>query len=128
MELKNILLVDDDEGVNFLNKYLLNDSKVAASIAVALNGRDALKHIADSGICPDIIFLDINMPVMDGFDFLENFKNLSPCFNKSKVYMLTSSLRDSDRAKAAVYECVVDYLEKPLSEEVIKSIFYPTTV
>lgn len=125
MELKNILLVDDDEGVNFLNKYLLNDSKVAASISTAINGREALKLVSDSGICPDIIFLDINMPVMDGFEFLENFREQSPCFSNSKVYMLTSSLRDSDRARAAMYECVVDYLEKPLSEEAIKSIFYP---
>ena len=124
MESIDILLIDDDEGVNFLNKFLLNDSKVPATISVALNGEMALKLIKENHHCPDVIFLDINMPVMDGFEFLESFKEYSEYYSKTKVYMLTSSLRESDRARASAYSCVVDYLEKPLSEDMIKAIFF----
>ena len=123
MDAKNILLVDDDAGVNFLNKFLLTDSRVAASISVAVNGLQAIKMITESDQCPDVIFLDINMPMMDGFEFLDAFKKNLSCYEHTRVYMLTSSLRDSDRAKAATYSCVIDYLEKPLTEEVIKKIF-----
>jgi CheY-like chemotaxis protein len=63
------------------------------------------------------------MPVLDGFGFLKRLKAAGKCYDKTKVYMLTSSLRESDREQAMSYDCVVDYLEKPLTEEAINKIF-----
>jgi CheY-like chemotaxis protein len=118
-----ILLVDDDSGVNFLNKFLLNVAKVASSIRIAVNGREAMDMLVQSPPCPDIIFLDLNMPVMDGFEFLEHFKKHGDCYNHTQVYILSSSIRDADRIRAAEFSCVAGYLEKPLSEDTIKTIF-----
>ena len=119
----NILLVDDDAAVNFLNKFLLTDSGISASISVTTNGLEALNSIKESRRCPDVIFLDINMPVMDGLGFLEAFKEYPEYYPQAKVYILTSSLRESDKDKASSYACVADYLEKPLTAEMIEKIF-----
>jgi CheY-like chemotaxis protein len=125
MGIKNILLVDDDAAVNFLNKFLLTASNKDYDISVAVNGRDAIKSIIASSQCPDVIFLDINMPVMGGFDFLQIFQEYGKCNGHTQVYMLTSSIRQSDKDLAATFSCVKGYMEKPLSEESIKSLFSP---
>jgi CheY-like chemotaxis protein len=120
----NILLVDDDVAVNFLNKFILTDSGLKATISVAQHGQEALDVLQSTNICPDVIFLDINMPQLDGFGFLDRFRERVACFTSTKVYMLTSSVRESDREKAFTYSCVADYLEKPLTEEVVKKLFF----
>jgi hypothetical protein len=75
MGIKNILLVDDDAAVNFLNKFLLTASNKDYDISVAVNGRDAIKSIIASSQCPDVIFLDIN--ACDGrFRFSSDFSGI----------------------------------------------------
>ncbi|MDB5282597.1 MAG: response regulator, partial [Bacteroidota bacterium] len=90
MELKKILLVDDSQPFNFLTRLVLTQNGVNCKIDEALNGKTALDYINKSAECPDIILLDINMPVMDGFEFLAEFKKLSKCAN-TRIYILTSS-------------------------------------
>lgn len=124
MKDSKILLVDDDHGVNFLNRHILQECGLQGPVEVAINGQLALEAIA-AGFKPDVIFLDINMPVMDGFEFLEHFKTMPEMYNGVKVYMLTSSLRESDKSTALTYGCVKGYLEKPLNIEVIMEIFKP---
>lgn len=79
--MKNILLVDDDNIFNFLNTKLLRQSGIADEIHTALNGKEALdllnNYYTGAFALPDVILLDLNMPVMDGFAFLEAFKKLS---------------------------------------------------
>jgi CheY-like chemotaxis protein len=117
MSARKFLLVDDDPGVTFLNRYLLENSGTECLIDVAENGQEALAHIEKNG-CPDIIVLDVNMPVMDGFDFLQEFKKKGVCAG-TQVFVLTSSLRDTDRETALSFECVKAYLEKPLNDELV---------
>ena len=72
--------------------------------------------------CPDVILLDINMPVMDGFEFLEEFEKNTDCNKHTKVFMLTSSTQDEDRINSLKYSCVNGYFDKPLTIEHINEI------
>jgi len=117
-KLNKILLVEDDETSNFISKILL-EKQGYNDVHEVFNGKDACDFLAKQ--CPDLIFLDIGMPVMDGWGFLEHKKNMERCPD-IKVAMLTSSIRSGDRYKASKYSCVVDYIEKPLSKSKLEAI------
>jgi len=116
-----ILLVDDDEATNFLAELAFKNLAIANEIEVASDGLIAYEWLKQQNNCPDIIFLDIRMPRMDGFDFLENFAEMNVC-KQVKIVMLTSSSRQEDKTRAFTYNAVIDYLEKPLTEEMIRKI------
>jgi CheY-like chemotaxis protein len=131
-KLNCILLVDDDETTNFFNKHLLNKLGVADKIQVTQNGQDALDYLTNQGKyegnqggnpIPDLILLDINMPVMNGFEFLEAYNKLDE-ENKSKavICMLTTSLHQNDMEKAESYDQLSDYLYKPLNADNINAV------
>jgi CheY-like chemotaxis protein len=115
-----VLLVDDDDATNFLASLAFKNLAIASEIAVANDGLVACEWIKQN-TCPDIIFLDIRMPRMDGFDFLDNFTRMNTC-KQVKIIMLTSSMRAEDKEKAFAYNAVVEYLEKPLTETLIQKI------
>ena len=115
-----ILLVDDDRAMNYLSREVLTELNASSEIAVAEDGLEAIQHIKDSN-CPDVIFLDIRMPFMDGFEFLDSLTQTGLC-RKVKVVMLTSSVRPEDRKKAFTYRFVIEYFEKPLTEEKIQKV------
>jgi len=117
--INKILLIDDDAAANFLSKELLESLKVAKEVEVAENCIRALKLLQQSNPA-DVIFLDIKMPGMDGFDFLEKLKALMPG-KKIKVFMLTSSVRPEDKLKAFAFKAVVDYFEKPLTPDMVRT-------
>lgn len=122
---KNVLLVDDDKISNFINTRVLSRLGIVKELHTALNGKDALDQINESdhkGL-PDVIFVDLNMPVMDGFQFIEAFSKLDPSkTDKVKIIVVTSSEdpQDMERAKSLG---VKDYLIKPMKEEDILRIF-----
>ncbi len=121
-KLKKILLVDDDEAFNFLNRIAFNDSHINCQLDEVMDGKAALDYLEKSIVCPDVILLDVNMPVMDGFEFLEQFEKQNKCNNISKVFILTSSLRDEDRMKSLNNKYVKGYFDKPLTAVHIKKI------
>jgi CheY-like chemotaxis protein len=120
LPINKILLVDDDATANYLSKELLESLNAAKEIEVAENVLRALKMISQED-CPDIVFLDIKMPGLDGFDFLDKLKKLALPKNV-KIVLLTSSLRPEDKLRAFSYKAVVDYLEKPLTPEKVQMI------
>jgi CheY-like chemotaxis protein len=127
VELNKILLVDDDATFNFLNKAALKQFGISCSIDEALNGKKALEYIM-SHECPDVLLLDLNMPVMAGIEFLKEYQKQARCIEHTKVYILTSSLRDEDKMAIMKFSCVKGYFPKPLSAdhvEAIKSGFQP---
>jgi CheY-like chemotaxis protein len=122
MELKKILLVEDDVAFNFLNRKVLKENQVLCQVDEALNGKAALKYLANTDTCPDVILLDINMPVMDGFEFLEEFEKQRKCLNTSNIFILTSSNREEDREQSLKNKLVKGYFDKPLNKLHIEQI------
>lgn len=120
-KLKCILLVDDDTITNFINKRLLKKLDVAQKIEIATNGEEALSYVKgqcepEGEQCPDVILLDINMPIMNGLEFLKEYSDME-FENKDnvKIYILTTSSYPSDVAKANNFK-IDGFLNKPLTE------------
>lgn len=132
-KLNCVLLIDDDETNNFLNKLVIRESGVAERVEIALNGKEAIEFLTKKGKYPDsnlevypqpaLIFLDINMPVMDGWDFLEEYQKL-PEDQKGQIVivMLTTSFNPDDKVKAEQITEISDFKNKPLTIEVVKDV------
>ncbi len=123
---KNIMLVDDDKIFNFLSEKTIISLGLANEIHFATNGEQALKilELYKEGKVskPDIIFLDIDMPVMDGYEFIEAFSNMElPDKHQITIVVLTSSIdpRDIQRTKDLGIKY---YFNKPLSKDEIKKL------
>jgi CheY-like chemotaxis protein len=136
-KLNCILLVDDDEPTNFLNKMILEDVNCAETVEVAESGQSALRYLENasengSPSSPDLIFLDINMPAMNGWEFLEQYSNLDQQRKANVVIvMLTTSLNPDDRAKANKMPDVSGFETKPLTPEKLQTIlkkYFPEKV
>ena len=126
-KLECILLIDDDDTVNFYNEFLIGEMNIADKIVIRENGEEALNYLkecADSDQpFPNLILLDINMPIMDGFEFLQEFQKLPSSTNVDMVVvMLTTSLHPEDKDRAETFDCVSGYLYKPLLEKSIREI------
>jgi CheY-like chemotaxis protein len=126
-----ILLVDDNPADNYYHKYIITDAAICNRIEAVFSGDEALAYLIKSGEPgqeeafpkPDIIFLDINMPRMNGFEFLEEFVKLDEELkSKLVVIMLTTSLNPEDRNRAMKIEEVKEFQNKPLSVEVLEEI------
>ena len=117
---KSVLLVDDSRATNFMHRELIREADFAERVDVALDGEAALEFLRSGGdseyFPPSVIFLDINMPKMDGFEFLEACKTLPESRRVSLVIvMLTTSLDPGDRTRAMATGMVRDFHNKPLS-------------
>lgn len=115
-----VMLVDDSDTDNFINKRVIELSKFTPQILIKDSGRNALEYLAahehQPELLPDLIFLDINMPIVDGFVFLYEFEDFPEAIkNHCKIIILSSSnsKRDIDRIIDNRY--VIDFITKPLS-------------
>lgn len=121
------MLIDEDEIDNIINQKIIESNNFSEKVMVFQTGTDALDFLrTNSKIAenlPDLIFLDINMPIMDGFQFLEEFEKLdSPILDKSKIIMLSSSISPRDIDRAASNRFVKKYLNKPLNSRYLQAI------
>jgi CheY-like chemotaxis protein len=122
-----VLLIDDDDATNFYHKVVINKVGCAKQIVAVQNGKAALEYLksTENGDHPqpDLIFLDINMPAMNGWEFLEEYKLLDED-HRAKVIMimLTTSLNPADQEKANSISDVNGFLNKPLTREAMKEL------
>ena len=122
LRLSSILLVDDDATTNFLNQALIEQANIADQVLVAENGHEALELLGQncqpgSLSCPSLILLDVNMPVMNGLDFLDIYAQLPLAQQRPAVIvLLTTSMlpRDLERVQQLT---VAEVLDKPLTTE-----------
>jgi CheY-like chemotaxis protein len=122
------LLVDDDDTTNFLNLTLLRRMAISDAVLVAGNGQVALEllhthcELPASPTCPTLILLDLKMPIMDGFEFLQAYAQRPPRENPTVVIiMLTTSLHPTDVAQMQGLP-IAGYLTKPLTREKINQV------
>jgi CheY-like chemotaxis protein len=127
--LNSILLIDDDNTTNYLHKKIISKSEIDIPIKVANNGKEGIDElIALNEILKDkeelvLIFLDVNMPVMDGWTFLDYFNEIESKLNyTTQLFMVSSSINPDDKNRALKNDNVIDYLPKPLNVTIIKSI------
>src|SRR5690606_14621958 len=98
----NVVFIDDDEDLNFLHKRMCARCKFIGSYFIASDARQTLDHLRVAPIPPNIIFVDINMPGMNGFEFIEEFeKSFFQQFPDTLVYILSSSVTANDRMKSS---------------------------
>ena len=121
VKLNCILLIDDDEPTNFLNRLTLEQAGCVRDIRVAQSGQEALDYLRSCGKeiapRPDLIFLDINMPAMDGWEFLERYRSLpAECKADIVLIMLTTSLNPDDEIRTRTIPEVSGFENKPLSQ------------
>jgi len=125
----SVLLVDDDEINNFISIKLIKKALLNTEIIACLNGKYAIDQLVeiqrkDPAKLPDYILLDINMPIMNGWEFLDEYKrlNIDPT-GKSKIFIISSSVFSNDINKARSYPLVKDFISKPLNVDKIRELF-----
>ncbi len=123
--LKCVLLVDDDEATNYLNNRLLKKNGYAEQVHIAENGQEGIDFLqsVEERDKPELIFLDINMPIMNGWEFLEAYEQLEHSKKvKAIIVMLTTSIQAEDRFNAELNNDVSDFIPKPLTPASIREI------
>ena len=126
-----ILLVDDSEADNLFHQIIIEEAKICKRMMVAENGEEALDYLKKSALEEDVdlypradlILLDMNMPRMNGLEFLEAYRELPEQFKSGIIIaMLTTSLNPKDRERALETGAIHDFHNKPLSGEMLSSI------
>lgn len=127
----SVLLIDDNDLDNFINQKMLETNHFSKNIHISTDGQmalDFLKEYFNSNknkdmTYPEIIFVDINMPVMGGFEFIENFKRIKyENSAKCKIVILTSSINHEDKEKSTKIDTGIIFVNKPLTNEKLNSL------
>lgn len=124
----NVLIIDDDTIYQYVSRKTLEATGHTSKIHICSNGEEACIFLENNMFnfndLPDVILLDINMPIMNGWEFLESYKLMKPKFSKDiQLFIVTSSINDQDKEYGKRFSCVQDYIVKPLAKDKILEIF-----
>ena len=121
--INTVMLIDDDPVSNKISQLFLRKHRWSAQIVAFEDGQQALLALQAAQATPDVILLDVGMPVYDGWDFLEEYEKLPrEITGRCLLYMLSSSINPPDIQKAGNYRTVKGYLTKPLMPEDLEQI------
>ncbi|GAA4306982.1 response regulator [Nibribacter koreensis] len=130
--LKKVVLIDDDEIALMLCELVIEQNDFTQEVVKLANGKQGLDFFENQATglqqgggkeTPSLVFLDLNMPIMNGWDFLDGFsENYQTLFPETRVVVLSSTVDPQDFVRAKQYGFVADFLNKPLSDEAISSL------
>jgi len=130
--IKTICVIDDDMVYHFIIKKQIEHSRISEKVLTFPTGVMALeylKSVAGKPEQPEVVLLDINMPIMDGWDFLTYYKGIQDSFSKPVyICMVSSSLSPDDREKASRIETVSDFIVKPVTDEKLQNLLYKAII
>ncbi len=120
--IRTLTLIDDDDIFVFLTKKAIEQTKLVDLIKVFENGLDALNFLKENkhnvDVLPEIILLDLSMPIMNGWQFLEEYTKLNPTIGKNiTIYICSSSISHDDITRAKAINEVSDYIIKPITKD-----------
>ncbi len=121
-KVRHAILIDDDEATNVYHDIIVQESDVVEEYQIFDSALTALEFLKNREKAPDFILLDINMPRMTGWEFLEEYKKLDQAANPPKVIMLTTSLGAFDKKQAEDNPIVSGFRQKPLTLEMLEEI------
>lgn len=116
---KTCMLIDDDQLDNYINTKLIRINHFAENIVTSEDANTALKLLGTGEVKPDIIFLDLRMPIMDGFQFLEEYDKLSIDKKNTDIVILSTTLNPSDIDRAKKNKYVRSFFTKSLTPEIL---------
>lgn len=125
-----VMLIDDNELDNFINQKIIEGNYFSDKVYVNTSGVSALEFLKNLSVneelaevlFPKVIFIDINMPLMDGFQFVEQYKKLEGMPEGIKLAILTSSINPEDKIRAEHMDKDIMFINKPLTDEVLNSL------
>lgn len=119
---KNCLLIDDNYIDNFVTRKILEGGNFAEAITVVRSATEAIESLANGTIKPDVIFLDVRMPLMSGFEFLDEYAKIPIDKSGIKIFMLSSSLDPHDMRKSSDNKYITQFIHKPLTQKAIEDL------
>ncbi|WP_313807074.1 response regulator [Flavobacterium sp.] len=123
MSKQSICIIDDDPIYQLVTKKVIEKSAFFPIVNSFSNGLEAINYIKENLILPEVILLDIEMPLMDGWDFLDEITRLrKELQNNSNIYIVSSSIAREDKEKAEAYDCIKGFISKPISLSIIEKI------
>ncbi|MEM7659225.1 MAG: response regulator [Bacteroidota bacterium] len=125
-KLSCIFLVDDDYPTNYFHQLIIEETNCTSEVVVCQSGHEALERLAHREsqqlAPPDLIFLDINMPGMTGWEFMEQYQRLPKATRGTVLVLLTTSLNPDEESRAKEWEGIDDFRHKPLSGEMLTDL------
>jgi len=117
------LLIDDNYIDNFVTRRILEGSNFADHVVVSQSATEAIQLLQSGSVKPDVIFLDIRMPLMGGFEFLQEYEKLDIAGKSNiKIFMLSSSLDPADMKKSVNNKFITQFIHKPLTQKALDEI------